>query len=75
MVVEDCFTDSGLGTSIKSYLFDRGVSLSKENFISLWPVDYHMCADSYESLYDSVWMSREKIIDLLKNKMIRSNCF
>ena len=75
VVVEDCFTDSGLGTSIKSYLFDRGVSLSKENFISLWPVDYHMCADSYESLYDSVWMSREKIIDLLKNKMIRSNCF
>jgi transketolase len=67
VVIEDCFIDSGLGVSIKSYLFDRWVSLSKEKFLSLWPVGYHMCADSRENLYDSAGISTEKIIHTVIN--------
>jgi transketolase len=67
VIVEDCFTDFGLSSNVKNYLFDRWISLSKENFVSLWPVNYHMCADNYEALYENVWISTEKILEAVCN--------
>jgi hypothetical protein len=42
------------------------VNLEKECFVSLGPVDYHMCADSYSNLYGDAGISSDNIVNTIQ---------